>query len=176
MDDRLDALADRARAIGAWRSPPSAVVTRVMESAASRPASSGPASGVVAEDVAVGDGARAGAPATFARSPGSSRSPWSGGTERTACWTWPGGEIALRVEAGTALGSWIVRGLVWARGADLGGLALDWVCGDHVLTTLELANGVPFQVEEITGPDWHLELRLPDGNAFVLGPPPPDVP
>lgn len=167
MDDRLDALAARARASAQWRSPPTALVVRTTDAAAFHPAAVGPAPATMMHEVGTGEGSRATDP------PGGAASGWSHGRERTACWNWAGGEIALRVEEGAALGSWIVRGVAWMRNPDVAAMSLDWVCDDHVLMSFAPEHGVPFQIEEITGPNWHLELRLSDGDAFILGPPPP---
>ena len=84
-----------------------------------------------------------------------------------------GGEIACRVEEGPLPGGWSVRGTAWLSDLSLQPLALEWIDGDHVLSSISIAHGEPFRLEEIAGRGWHLELRLGDGRAFALRPPQP---
>jgi hypothetical protein len=87
------------------------------------------------------------------------------------CQAFPGGEIAFHAKEGDSLGSWILRGTAWFSEACVTSATLDWVEGDHLLVSVSIRNGEPFEVGEFAGRSWYLELRVPGRHPFRLDAP-----
>jgi hypothetical protein len=42
------------------------------------------------------------------------------------------------------------------------------VHGEHVIATTTVRSGADFEIEEVVGEGWHLEIRLPGGGGLTL--------
>jgi len=65
-------------------------------------------------------------------------------------------------------GLWRISGRVWLTDPDPRPLRVVLCLDDHVLTTAEVKDGENFEIEELLGPGWSLEVHLPTGESYEL--------
>lgn len=77
------------------------------------------------------------------------------------------GVAVLAVPPGEAP-EWRFDGRVWLRRPMDGAIRVVLAHEDHVLASVEIADGGRFRFSEVVGNGWTLEIHLPDGEVLVL--------
>lgn len=80
----------------------------------------------------------------------------------------PEAEVGLIAVPPSADGIWKLEGRVWLTSPAPKPITLVLAQDDHVLQTIEVADGEFFTLEEVMGPGWRLEMHLPDGPVLTL--------
>jgi len=65
-------------------------------------------------------------------------------------------------------GLWRIDGRIWLRRPDQRSVRVVLCQQDHVLAQTECRDGESFQLEELLGPGWTLEIHLPTGESYEL--------
>ncbi|HMB67999.1 MAG TPA: hypothetical protein VKU85_01765 [bacterium] len=68
-------------------------------------------------------------------------------------------------------GRWRITGKVWVRGGQSVELEVVLIHDDHVVAVTRTTPAGEFELEEVVGPGWSLEVHLPDGTAVTLAEP-----
>jgi anti-sigma factor RsiW len=89
------------------------------------------------------------------------------GEARFASQVFDDGEIGILAVPPRGDGRWIIRGTIWLRRGE-GDIHVSLVHGEHVISTTTVRSGVDFEIEEVVGAGWHLEVRLPGGGGLRL--------
>lgn len=144
----------RAGAVGGWVEPPDAILEQVLAGAAGE-APAPPA----AEDAEELDWELA-----DVRGSGLAAADEGVFLARSL----PGVQLSVMVTPPRGSGRWEIEGRVWLLEGQDGPVQLLLVQDDHVLARTTPGEGGRFRLEEVAGPGWALELRLPDGRTLLV--------
>ena len=75
-------------------------------------------------------------------------------------------DLTVSIRPPDADGAWRVSGRAWLVERPGAPLVLALVHDDHVLSTIEVADGEYFELEEILPKGWHLEVHLAGGACL----------
>jgi hypothetical protein len=89
------------------------------------------------------------------------------GEARLASQVFEDGEVGILAVPPRGDGRWVIRGTIWLRRGD-GDIHVSLVHGEHVIATTTVRSGADFEIEEVVGEGWHLEIRLPGGGGLRL--------
>ncbi len=80
----------------------------------------------------------------------------------------PQAELGIVAIPPEASGEWRIEGRVWLREADARAIQVLLVHDDHVIASTEVFDGGYFELEDVVGSGWSLELHLPTGETLRL--------
>ena len=93
------------------------------------------------------------------------------GQPRTATHAFDAGEVTLMITPPQGNASWRIQGTVWLREPVTVPFRVFWVQGEHVVHALEATEGELFEMEEVVGAGWQIEIHLPDGSVLCVAEP-----
>jgi len=141
-----------ARRVARWDSPPETAVWAAL----SRPAEPAPA--------------RPGRPRRVDWEPVDVRGVGLGATglARVASQALRDGEVGIVAVPPGPEGRWRITGKVWTHGRPTATAEIVLVHDDHVVGVTRTGESGDFELEEVVGPGWSLEIHLPGGETVTL--------
>jgi hypothetical protein len=93
------------------------------------------------------------------------------GEARTASHALADGEVGIVAVPPGPEGRWRITGKVWRHGGPSGSADVVLAHADHVVAVTRTGAAGDFEMEEVVGPGWSLEIHFPDGPTVTLGEP-----